>query len=212
MLRILYRQIVQWPLFSQSFQWLLFLLKWILCKETALGVFLSWMTPEAIKKYKSKVNKKHSPQNEETSGKCPSIAAKKNDNWFCFLPQMTAPASGQWPEISPKEIPDIHHRHTLASRILKQECRKIVLAKWNLTVSKVFPSSEADRKPRAELNSYRLVFQLYVIIVKHHRRETRDCTALWKSKAYKAVPKQKTMYTDFLRDCSATVPVIGISW
>lgn len=71
--------------------------------------------PEAIKKYKSrKKNKKNPtspPKNVETSGKCQSITAKKNEDQFSFLPQVISPASGQWREISPK-VPAIHHKQT----------------------------------------------------------------------------------------------------
>lgn len=139
--------------------------------------------PEAIKKYKSrKKNKKNPtspPKNVETSGKCQSITAKKNEDQFSFLPQVISPASGQWREISPK-VPAIHHTqtHTHTSRALEQECRKIVFTKWNLTISMVFPSSEAERKPKAGLNIHRVVFQLYISIVKHYRRQNRASRAL----------------------------------
>lgn len=128
---------------------------------------------------KIKKNPTSPPKNVETSGKCQSITAKKNEDQFSFLPQVISPASGQWWEISPK-VPAIHHTqtHTHTSRALEQECRKIVFTKWNLTISMVFPSSEAERKPKAGLNIHRVVFQLYISIVKHYRRQNRASRAL----------------------------------
>lgn len=65
-----------------------------------------------INQEKKNKKKPTSPKkNVETSGKCQSITAKKNEDQFSFLPQVISPASGQWREISPK-VPAIHHKQT----------------------------------------------------------------------------------------------------
>lgn len=152
-------------------------------KSVRRNCFSPWYSPEAIKKYKSK---KSTPQKCRDFGQLPFNNCQ--EKWclvFLSAPLVVAPAPGQWPEIFPKEMLAIHHIYTHTHKLSSgTRVQKIVLAKWNLTVSKVFPSSEAESKPK--LNSYQVVFQLFlsVSIVKYNGSENRESTTLQRKKVY----------------------------